>query len=203
MNKILKKVTDNTKDLCLLEFSGKDVINIYREFSLVGIDIIIDGGWAVDAIIGKQTRKHSDLDIIISIKEIESVKKVLSKKGFVVDKKETEIPNRLVLINKDYGLVVDCHLVAFQKDGSGVQDLINYRYVYSKEGLSGKGKILNEGVKCLSASEQMRCRIEKNYSFDDPDRFRPGEINADRHDLDLLKNLPLKRAEDGTRTHNL
>ena len=35
-------------------------------FDELGIKVWIDGGWGVDALLGECTRKHQDLDIIIS-----------------------------------------------------------------------------------------------------------------------------------------
>ena len=35
-------------------------------FDELGIEVWIDGGWGVDALLGECTRPHQDLDIIIS-----------------------------------------------------------------------------------------------------------------------------------------
>jgi hypothetical protein len=42
-----------------------DVLDFYKTMSDVGVDVWIDGGWGVDALLGKQTRQHKDLDIAI------------------------------------------------------------------------------------------------------------------------------------------
>lgn len=174
-------------NLHLLTFPAENVIYIYEYLLSKNIQTIIDGGWAVDAVVGKQTRIHSDLDLIISIDKIDLVKSVLLEVGFFVNKEETEIPNRLVMVDEEKKLVIDFHLVEFSKDGSGIQKLTNGIYFYSKEGLSGFGKIFDKKVRCLSVGEQIRCRKEKNYSFKDYDRFRNGGINADLHDLNILE----------------
>jgi lincosamide nucleotidyltransferase A/C/D/E len=36
-----------------------------------GIRVWLDGGWAVDASLGSQTRPHSDLDIVIEERHVE------------------------------------------------------------------------------------------------------------------------------------
>ena len=45
------------------EFTAKDVTDLYSTLESEGIKIWIDGGWAVDALLGEQTRTHEDLDI--------------------------------------------------------------------------------------------------------------------------------------------
>jgi lincosamide nucleotidyltransferase A/C/D/E len=37
---------------------GADVIELYQALAAAGVDIWIDGGWAVDALVGRQTRRH-------------------------------------------------------------------------------------------------------------------------------------------------
>ena len=50
-------------------FSAKDVVELYRYLAQNNIKIWLDGGWGVDALLGQQTRLHSDLDIIIESTE--------------------------------------------------------------------------------------------------------------------------------------
>jgi lincosamide nucleotidyltransferase A/C/D/E len=42
-----------------------DVTEFYHHMEVLGIKIWIDGGWGVDALLGKQTRTHADLDIVV------------------------------------------------------------------------------------------------------------------------------------------
>jgi lincosamide nucleotidyltransferase A/C/D/E len=46
-------------------FPLEDVLDLYSKLDRIGIKIWLDGGWGVDALLCKQTRLHSDLDIII------------------------------------------------------------------------------------------------------------------------------------------
>ncbi len=32
-----------------------------------GIDVWLDGGWGVDALLGHQTREHDDLDLVVEL----------------------------------------------------------------------------------------------------------------------------------------
>ena len=49
---------------------SEDVVELYRVLHQSGIAIWIDGGWAVDAVVGRQTRSHYDLDIAIEAKAL-------------------------------------------------------------------------------------------------------------------------------------
>ena len=43
--------------------TAKDVIEIVNLLNQNDIEVIIDGGWGVDALLEKQTRTHADLDV--------------------------------------------------------------------------------------------------------------------------------------------
>ena len=57
--------------------NSNDVINLYTSLERIGIEIWVDGGWCVDALLGKQTREHPDLDIAVERKD---AKKMFAKK---------------------------------------------------------------------------------------------------------------------------
>lgn len=42
-----------------------DVLEIVRGLSGAGVTVWVDGGWCVDALVGRQLRDHADLDIAI------------------------------------------------------------------------------------------------------------------------------------------
>jgi lincosamide nucleotidyltransferase A/C/D/E len=53
--------------------TAKDVIELYKLFDQHGINILIDGGWGVDALLGHQARKHDDLDIALHHSNVSAV----------------------------------------------------------------------------------------------------------------------------------
>lgn len=177
-------------------FPPERVIEIYHRCQARGIVMWIDGGWAVDALAGRQTRDHQDLDLLVPMGLREVALQVLSESGFAVDADETELPHRLVMVDSVRKLIVDFHLVTLHEDGCAVQRITNYRegvpsyeFAYSREGLLGRGVILGVDVSCVTLDEQVRGRKEKRYAFDHPDRMRAGGINADVHDLEVLERL--------------
>jgi hypothetical protein len=42
-----------------------DVVEILGWLSAASVDVWLDGGWGVDALVGEQTREHNDLDLIV------------------------------------------------------------------------------------------------------------------------------------------
>jgi lincosamide nucleotidyltransferase A/C/D/E len=44
------------------EMTAQDAIEIVQLFEQNAIEVYVDGGWGVDALLGKQTRTHADLD---------------------------------------------------------------------------------------------------------------------------------------------
>lgn len=52
------------------EMHSKDVVELYKTLNELGIEIWLDGGWGVDALLGEQTRSHDDLDLVIQEKDL-------------------------------------------------------------------------------------------------------------------------------------
>ena len=50
--------------------NAADVISLYTDLQKLSINIWVDGGWGVDALLGEQTRPHKDLDIAIQQRDI-------------------------------------------------------------------------------------------------------------------------------------
>ena len=56
--------------------TSTDVLD-YTRLENLGINIWIDGGWSVDALLGEQTRHHEDLDIVIQQKDVLKLRELL------------------------------------------------------------------------------------------------------------------------------
>jgi lincosamide nucleotidyltransferase A/C/D/E len=50
--------------------TAEDVLELVILFEQNGIEVILDGGWAVDALLGVQTRPHEDLDVAMPHKYV-------------------------------------------------------------------------------------------------------------------------------------
>jgi lincosamide nucleotidyltransferase A/C/D/E len=147
-----------------------DVLEIISLLEKAGITVWLDGGWAIDAIVKRQTRKHDDLDVVVELSNVNRVKKALA--GFIV--LEDELPTRFVL-GDAVGRRIDFHTVTFNSEGGGVQQLQNgTSYTYPAHGFLGIGEISGKQIPCLTAEVQAEC----HYGYE-PDE-------NDRHDMKLL-----------------
>jgi len=98
------------------------VVQFWEWARAAGLNICIDGGWAVDAMLGKQTRPHSDLDIALRPDSWEH--------NFV-----------LQTVSGD---TIDAHSYELHSDGSN-----KFGVAYIAEHLCGEGIILGARVRCV------------------------------------------------------
>ncbi len=45
--------------------SNEQAVELLGQLEEAGVQVWVDGGWGVDALIGYQTREHDDLDLVI------------------------------------------------------------------------------------------------------------------------------------------
>ena len=64
------------------EMDQEEALRVIDLAEIAGIPIVIDGGWAVDANLGWQTRSHSDLDIAINQQYLPRLLGILSRLGY-------------------------------------------------------------------------------------------------------------------------
>jgi hypothetical protein len=89
-------------------------------------------------------------------------------------------------------LQIDIRPVTFKPDGSAVHihtevgGGLKYIYVYSSAGLSGIGKIDGRVVRCVAAAEQIRQKVERQYSPWAETRIRETGISIDLDDICAL-----------------
>jgi lincosamide nucleotidyltransferase A/C/D/E len=149
-----------------------DVRAVLQSLQSAGIRVWVDGGWGVDALVGRQTRPHQDLDLALELGDVRQAVEVLREIGFRMY--DEVLPTRADLRSAD-DRRVDLHVLTFDEQGNGVQQLQDGSVgTYDKQGLSGIGTIGELEVCCLSPEIQMR--FHTGY---DPDE-------DDRHDVLLL-----------------
>ena len=120
------------------------------------IDWWIDGGWGIDALLGRETRPHDDLDLVVPLQQVNRIREVLGRRGFA--DAEDELPIRFVLSHPELGRV-DFHTVMFDADGGGVQPQPNgATFRYPPEGFVW-GVIGDRAVRCISAEVQVLCHL--------------------------------------------
>ena len=143
------------------------------------IDVWVQGGWGVDALVRRQTRPHDDLDLAVDVARLGDALNALAPLGFAPDESAWPgLPARYVL-RDGRGRQVDFHPLRFDEHGNGLQDLGDGRFGrHPADGLAGEGEIGARTVRCCTAALQRR--FHQGY---EPLR------DQDRHDLELLAEL--------------
>jgi lincosamide nucleotidyltransferase A/C/D/E len=88
--------------------TSTDVCGLCGRLRARGIEIWIDGGWGVDALLERQTRPHGDLDIVIQQKDVPKLRRLLGAEGYRDASRDDTSPWNFVL-GDDQGREVDVH----------------------------------------------------------------------------------------------
>jgi lincosamide nucleotidyltransferase A/C/D/E len=173
-----------------------DVAEILDRLALYGIEVWVDGGWGVDALLGEQSRVHDDLDLVIARGDCSLAQEGLAALGFEwAADIEPGLPARLALRDPD-DRRVDLHPVVFDDAGNGWQELPDGDWgCYSAEGLRGVGSIAQRRVRCLTPELQVRHHL--GYE-PDPDDHHDMRRLAERFQLHLPSPYE-QRSDDADR----
>lgn len=173
---------------------AEDAIRIYKLLSANDIQVWLTGGWGIDALLGKQTRPHKDLDVIVLFDDLARLGELLSREGFslkelwsencwVSDAQGAETATAFVLHDPD-GREIDVHAIRLNDQGNGIPVWDSEGFSFKKQDLAGEGKIAGLAVRCLTPETQVECHtgyelpdqqrgdlelLHKKYSMEDPD----------------------------------
>jgi lincosamide nucleotidyltransferase A/C/D/E len=140
---------------------AEEVLELLGVFEEAGLNVCIDGGWGVDALLGEQTRPHGDLDIALPHAEVPNLRALLEARGYKdVPRDDTWECN--FVLGDDSGHEVDVHSYIFDAIGNNV-----YGVNYPVESLTGSGTINGHLVKCISA--EWMVKFHTGYPLDEDD----------------------------------
>ena len=132
-------------------------------FAARRVEAWVDGGWGVDALVGRQSRPHSDLDLAVPADHFVACCAALRAAGFAFLREE--LPASIVFRHAD-GREVDLHPIERTPDGGGDQyrpdGVGRWHYGPPTRGIIGGRKVL-----CLSLETQLRAHV--GYEPDDGD----------------------------------
>ena len=135
--------------------TADDVVFILDRLEAAGIAAWLDGGWAVDAVLGDVTRDHADLDVIVELGDVARMRDVLAKDGFELVRGD---PVSNFVLRDPRGCEIDVHPVRFDAAGNGIYRMENGEdWIFPAVGFAGRGQVLGRQVRCLSADVQMLC----------------------------------------------
>jgi lincosamide nucleotidyltransferase A/C/D/E len=135
--------------------TATDVCGLYARICAVGVDVWIDGGWSVDALLERQTRPHDDLDIVIQQKDVPKLRRLLEAEGYRDVPRNDTSPWNFVL-GDDQGREVDVHAVVFDRKRNGLYGPVEKGVMYPAGSLHGTGLICGETVRCIAPEWMIR-----------------------------------------------
>lgn len=142
--------------------SEQDAVGIIELAESHGIEVRLDGGWGVDALLGRQTRPHNDIDLFIEKRHAETFTGLLRRAGFRQTQEPYTTPDHTVW--RDLcGRIVDLHLFEFDAGGA-------YRFegaTYPPETFGAVGRIAGKQVRCIPPAEQVAFHL--GYEHDEND----------------------------------
>ena len=153
-----------------------EVLAVLADLDRAGCRTWVGGGWGVDALVGRQTRDHRDLDLAVDAAHEGEALAVLARRGYRVTTDWRPVRVELVAPGRGW---VDVHAVTFPDDGSGhgrQPGLDGTWFDYPPEAL-GHGRLGGRRVPCLTRDQQLL--FHQGY--------RPRAV--DLHDLALLDRL--------------
>lgn len=148
-----------------------DAADVALALDAIGDPVWIAGGWGVDALLGRQSREHRDLDVLLPADRLDGALAALAALGCEV---ETDwLPVRVEVAGGR--LRVDLHPVDEQPDAL-VQRVFDGELRYPIAQLT-TGRIGDRQVRCIDAGLQRELRRG----------YEPRDV--DLHDLAMLDEL--------------
>lgn len=137
--------------------TAESALSVVSELASHAVRVCIGGGWAVDALMGEQTRDHSDLDLWLPAADLDPLIVAFSRLG--IDRVLPwggDRPWNFVLHDGEQ-LRVDLHL--YEELSNGV---VHYGSVLNEDrfttaDLSGAGRILDTVVRCETPEWALQC----------------------------------------------
>ncbi|MEV8284450.1 nucleotidyltransferase domain-containing protein [Streptomyces niveus] len=146
---------------------AEDVLAVLDLLDRAGIEVWLDGGWGVDALLCEQTRPHEDLDIVVRAETLADYARTMGENGFRVWRDGG--PYNQVLVD-DAGRLVDVHAVDLgvtRTDERGVEVYGPGGLPYPVGSLTGSGRVRGRRVDCGTAHFQVASHT--GYAIDEDD----------------------------------
>jgi lincosamide nucleotidyltransferase A/C/D/E len=156
------------------DMAAEEVAAIVADLERAGVEVWVDGGWGVDALLGEQTRAHDDLDLVCALGDVPRLRELLAARGYVM--LGGGPPMSFELVDRD-GRQVDVHPVTWQRNGDGLYVMRDGNtWPYPARGFAGSGMVAGRKLRCLTPEVQVITHT--GYELDE----------NDRHDLAALRD---------------
>lgn len=121
-----------------------EVLEVVAACRDAGIEVWIDGGWCVDALLGRQLRHHDDLDIAVDRREVGSLRDCLADLDYRAVDRAGSTDWNFVLARPGGDASVDVHVFEFDANGRHI-----YGIEYPADSFTGTGVIGGRQVRCI------------------------------------------------------
>jgi lincosamide nucleotidyltransferase A/C/D/E len=143
--------------------SAARAVAILDQLEACGIVVWLEGGWGIDGLLGRKTRTHDDLDVVVSLEHVEPVESALRELGY--ETKRGNAPLSFEVVDKQ-GHQVDVHPVSFLPSGAGVYLMESGKdWTYPASSFAGSGEIAGRAVRCLTPDIALVCH-STGYALD-------------------------------------
>lgn len=139
-----------------------DAVELLTRAEERGIELRLDGGWGVDALLGRQTREHDDIDLFVDRRCEADFAALLTRMGFRPTA-ASFTTDAHVLWQDEHNRKVDLHL--YERCDDGCYLFEGERY--PADVFSATGHIQGHAVRCIPPREQVL--FHQGYDFDDGD----------------------------------
>jgi lincosamide nucleotidyltransferase A/C/D/E len=157
------------------------VPEVMEALESAGVRAWVAGGFGVDALIGEETRPHTDLDVVFVAEGAgeERAFAALDGIGFRVMRREP-VPGRIwserIALSDRAARVLDLHPIALENGGVRVRRVGGGEVVLTAAEAFGSGWLAGRAVPCISA--RLQDELHRGYQEQDKDRLDRERLEA-------------------------
>lgn len=142
----MNEITPDDPTLRSLGMSADEVVALVDHLEAQGIVYQINGGWGVDALVGSQTREHSDVDVFVDSFAFAQVADWLLARGYTEEQDFLPVSVWYVQLTDDRLNRVDLHPMVLDDEGNGYQSGEHERYFHHRADTRTHGTIAGRSV---------------------------------------------------------
>ena len=143
------------------EMSAEEVIEIVKLLNRNRIEVVIDGGWGVDALLREQTRRHEDLDVAVKHIDVPRIRELLEAWSYREVQRDDSWECNFVL-GDSQGHLFDLHSCTFDEAGNNI-----FGVAYPYDSWNGRGSIDGYPVRCITP--EWMVKFHTGYALDEND----------------------------------
>jgi lincosamide nucleotidyltransferase A/C/D/E len=147
--------------------SAQDASTTLEDLGIAGVRCWVMGGWGVDALLGRATRQHHDLDLLVQVDDLPALHAWLSSNQFEwrydwdenrpIDRGGRRFATAFVAGHAD-GRELDIHAIVVREDGTFELATAD-PWVLPDGALDGRGEIGGFGLRCVSRDAQLAMHV--------------------------------------------